>query len=140
MPSSVAWPRARPAAGSPRARPVELRRLRRYRHLRYRHTHPASAIRGHDADPAGVSGPDSRRLLVTGVALSIDNLAVGFALGTYHVSLVLAVVVIGAVSVILSLIGLELGDRLGARAGDSGELLGGIVLIGVGIAVATGLL
>ena len=35
------------------------------------------------------------RLLITGAALSIDNLAVGFALGTFHVSLALAAVVIG---------------------------------------------
>jgi putative Mn2+ efflux pump MntP len=75
---------------------------------------------------------------VTGLALSVDNLAVGFALGAYHVSLPLAVAVIGAVSVTLSLLGLELGDRLGARAGERGGYLGGIVLIGVGAAVAAG--
>jgi putative Mn2+ efflux pump MntP len=75
---------------------------------------------------------------VTGLALSVDNLAVGFALGAYHVSLPLAVAVIGAVSVALSLLGLELGDRLGARAGERGGYLGGIVLIGVGAAVAAG--
>ena len=80
------------------------------------------------------------RLLVTGIALSIDNLAVGFALGTYHVSLILAAVIIGAVSVGLSLIGLELGDRLGAKAGERGEIIGGLVLIGVGAAIATGAL
>lgn len=80
------------------------------------------------------------RLLVTGLALSIDNLAVGFALGAYHVSVVLAAVVIGAVSVALSLVGLELGSRLGARTGERGELIGGLVLIGVGIAIAAGAL
>jgi putative Mn2+ efflux pump MntP len=80
------------------------------------------------------------RLLVTGIALSIDNLAVGFALGTYHVSLPLAVVVIGAVSVVMSLVGLELGARIGMRAGQRGELLGGLVLIGVGISIGTGLI
>jgi manganese efflux pump family protein len=78
------------------------------------------------------------RLLITGAALSIDNLAVGFALGTFHVSLALAAIVIGVVSVAMSLIGLELGNRVGARAGDRGELIGGLVLIGVGIAVASG--
>jgi manganese efflux pump family protein len=56
------------------------------------------------------------------------------ALGTFHVSLAVAAVVIGAVSVTLSLIGLELGNRIGER----GELLGGLVLIGVGAAIATG--
>lgn len=99
-----------------------------------------SRSKHHGPDAATASGPQTGRLLVTGIALSIDNLAVGFALGTYHVSLIVAVVVIGAVSVSLSLLGLELGDRLGAWTGDRGELLGGLVLIGVGIAVATGVL
>jgi putative Mn2+ efflux pump MntP len=80
------------------------------------------------------------RLLVTGLALSIDNLAIGFALGTYHVNLAVAAITIGAVSVTLSLIGLELGDRLGITTGERGELLGGLVLIAVGIAVASGVL
>jgi putative Mn2+ efflux pump MntP len=79
-------------------------------------------------------------LLVTGLALSLDNLAVGFALGAVHVSLPVAVIVIGAVSVTLSLLGLELGHRLSTQIGGRGEILGGLVLIGVGIAVAAGLL
>jgi putative Mn2+ efflux pump MntP len=89
---------------------------------------------------AGQAGQRTGRLLITGVALSIDNLAVGFALGTYHVSLAVAAIVIGAVSVTMSLIGLELGNRLGARTRGRGEVLGSLVLIGVGIAIATGLL
>ncbi len=59
------------------------------------------------------------RLLVTGIALSFDNLAVGFALGTYHVSLPAAAAVIGTVSVVMSLAGLELGARIGMRAGSA---------------------
>ncbi len=90
----------------------------------------------HD-DPAALR---TGRLLVTGFALSIDNLAVGFALGTYHVSLALAATVIGLVSVAMSLVGLELGSRLSTRTGQRGELLGGLVLIAVGVAVASGVL
>ena len=82
------------------------------------------------------AGQRTARLLITGAALSVDNLAVGFALGAYHVSLIAAAVTIGAVSVGLSLIGLELGNLLGAKTGENGELLGGAVLIGVGIAIA----
>ena len=93
-----------------------------------------------DQDQAAPAGQRTGRLLVTGAALSIDNLAVGFALGTFHVSLAVAAVIIGAVSVTLSLVGLELGRRIGTKTGDRGELLGGLVLIGVGIAVATGVL
>ena len=84
--------------------------------------------------------PRTGQLLVTGIALSIDNLAVGFALGAYHVNLAAAAVIIGAVSVTLSLAGLELGDRLGTKVGKRGELIGGLVLIAVGIAIASGIL
>ena len=58
------------------------------------------------------------QLLVTGIALGIDNLAVSFAPGAYHVNLAAAAVIIGAVSVTLSLAGLELGDRLAPRSAN----------------------
>jgi putative Mn2+ efflux pump MntP len=90
--------------------------------------------------PAAPAGQQAGRLLITGAALSIDNLAVGFALSTFHVNLAVAAVVIGAVSISLSLLGLELGSRLGTRTGDRGELIGGLVLIGVGTAIAAGVL
>jgi manganese efflux pump family protein len=92
-----------------------------------------------EATPA-LDAQRSARLIVTGLALSVDNLAVGFALGTFHVSLAVVAVTIGAVSVALSLLGLELGAQIGARAGQRGELLGALVLIAVGAALAAGLL
>jgi len=87
-----------------------------------------------------LAGPSLARLLVLGAALSIDNLIVGFALGTDHAPLLLSIVTIGVVSVALSLIGLELGARLGKRVDRYGELIGGVVLVGVGIAVLTRLI
>lgn len=45
---------------------------------------------------------------------------------------------IGVISVSMSLVGLELGTRIRVKAGERGEFLGGLVLIGVGIAVAAG--
>lgn len=82
----------------------------------------------------------SSRLLVTALALSLDNLVVGFALGVYPVPLVEAALVIGAVSVGLSLAGLELGSRVGARVEEWSEEISGAVLILVGLALAFGLL
>jgi manganese efflux pump family protein len=80
-------------------------------------------------------------LLLTGFALSLDNLAAGFALGVYHVTFWLAAVVIGAVSVAMALVGLELGARLGRLASSRvTELAGGAVLIAVGAAIAAGAL
>ncbi|HEY8762263.1 MAG TPA: manganese efflux pump [Candidatus Dormibacteraeota bacterium] len=83
---------------------------------------------------------DTRQLLIIGAALSLDNLIVGFALGVYNVSIVLAAVVMAIVSVGLSLLGLELGSRLGSRVGEYSEMAGGGVLVLVGIALGVGLI
>jgi len=99
-----------------------------------------SAARPPGEAPAAPAGQRIGRLLITGAALSIDNLAVGFALGTFHINFAVAAIVIGAISVTMSLIGLELGNRIGTRAGERGELIGGLVLIGVGAVIAAGLL
>jgi putative Mn2+ efflux pump MntP len=98
-----------------------------------RHRNPSGAGRR----PAAWRGG---RLIAAGLALSLDNLVVGFALGTYHVSLLLAVIVIGAVSVGLSLAGVELGDRLAAKIDLRADYLSGALLIAVGAAIAAGIL
>ena len=100
----------------------------------------AQAARAGSGDDAPAGGHGTGRLIITGLALSIDNLAVGFALGAFRVTLPVAIAVIGSVSIALSLIGLELGSRIGARAGKQGELIGAAVLIGVGAAIAAGAL
>ena len=79
-------------------------------------------------------------LLVMALALSIDNLAVGFALAVYRIDVLLAGITFGVVSVIMSLAGLELGHRLGRRAESWSEEIGGGVLILVGLAIAAGVL
>jgi manganese efflux pump family protein len=104
----------------------------------------ATAIRGPRGRSAGEPGQRAQlgngRLLLSALALSLDNLVVGFALGTYSTSIVMSAVVIGVVSVALALIGLELGARIGMWAGERGEQLAGVMLISVGIAIAAGAL
>ena len=80
------------------------------------------------------------RLLLAGLVLSGDNLAAGFALGAYQVSIVAAAVVFGAVSVVMSLAGLELGARIGAAAGERSELIACVLLIVVGAVIVAGVL
>lgn len=82
----------------------------------------------------------TQHLLITAAALSIDNLAVGFALAVYHLPIVVAAATMGVVSVAMSLAGLELGHHLGKRIEAWSEELGGAVLILVGVAIASGLL
>ena len=79
-------------------------------------------------------------LIITALALSIDNLAVGFALAVYHIDIVLAALTFGVVSIVMSLLGLELGHRLGKRVEAWSEEIGGGVLILVGVAIAIGVL
>ena len=98
------------------------------------------AIRSHRPAAPAPDGQRIGRLVITGLAISVDNLAVGFALGAFHVSVAVAAAVIGGISIALSLTGLELGTQIGARAGQRGELLGGLVLIAVGAAIAAGLI
>ena len=103
---------------------------------------------GHDASPGQGAPPadashhsDSLgRLIISAFALSLDNLAAGFALGTMHVGVAEGAIVIGVVSVVMSLAGLELGGRIGAAAGRRGEQIGGAILVGVGVAIAAGVI
>jgi putative Mn2+ efflux pump MntP len=93
---------------------------------------------GTRAGPSTVGTPV--RLLLSGLALSLDNLVVGFALGTYRVNVLTGAAVFGAVSVVLALLGLELGAKIGERAGNRGEQIGGAILISVGVAIGAGAL
>ena len=103
-------------------------------------TEPIMGGTGSTGQPPQVRSPGLIRLLVSGLALSVDNLVVGFALGTYHTSIAVGVIVIGVVSVGMSLLGLELGVGIGRWAGRRGEQLAGLTLISVGIAIASGAL
>lgn len=94
-----------------------------------------SALRADDDAPPALAGAPLGRLVVLAAGLSIDNLVVGFALGARDTPLVLSVIVIGVVSVGLSLLGLELGSRLGAGVGQRSELVGAGVLVAVGAAI-----
>ena len=80
------------------------------------------------------------RMLIGGLVLSGDNLAAGFALGAYHTNLAVAATAFGVVSVAMSLVGLELGARIGAAAGERSELIACALLIAVGAVIAAGVL
>ena len=75
------------------------------------------------------------RLLLLGLALSVDNLVVGFALSFAHTPILLAAGVIAVVSVTLSLVGLQLGQHLSEQFEEWSEVFGGCVLLLVGIAL-----
>jgi manganese efflux pump family protein len=104
------------------------------------------SIRAHRTNPPPPGAPahtvipprGTVRLLASGLVLSMDNLVLGFALGTYGIGTAVGAIVIGAVSVVMSLAGLELGGLLGRWTARRGEQMSGLVLILVGAAIAGG--
>jgi putative Mn2+ efflux pump MntP len=75
------------------------------------------------------------RLVVLALATSIDALAVGLGLGVVGTRVVFPAAVIGATSFVFTLGGAKLGPLVGRLAGRRAELVGGLILIGIGVKV-----
>lgn len=69
------------------------------------------------------------------VATSIDALAVGVSFAFLQVQIVPAVTFIGVITFVLSAVGVVIGNVFGAKYKSKAELVGGIVLIGMGIKI-----
>lgn len=74
-------------------------------------------------------------LVLLSIAVSIDALAVGFSLGLVGVTIWYPAVVIGVITGLVSWLGLRLGGKLGEKFGNRIEILGGLVLIGIGVRI-----
>lgn len=72
---------------------------------------------------------------LTGLATSIDALAVGVGLAFLDVAIVPIAVAIGCTTFVAVTAGVMLGRALGHVAGRRAELFGGLVLVGVGITI-----
>lgn len=70
-------------------------------------------------------------LVAIGISISLDELAMGFTIGLLHLSVWLAVILIGAQAFVLSQLGLRLGSRISENARENAERLAGIALIGL---------
>jgi manganese efflux pump family protein len=74
-------------------------------------------------------------LLLLGMSISLDELAMGLTIGLLHLSITLAIILIGAQAFLVAQLGLRLGARLGERAREAAEKLAGAALIGLGVLV-----
>lgn len=74
-------------------------------------------------------------MVLLSIAVSIDALAIGLSLGLIGVFVWYPAIVIGVVTGLLSLVGLSIGNGLGKKFGKTMEIIGGIVLIGIGIRI-----
>jgi putative Mn2+ efflux pump MntP len=84
-----------------------------------------------DAEPK--TNP-TRNLLLAGMALatSIDAMIIGIGFGLIEINIWLAMLVIGSTTFVFSTIGVFVGEKLGNKINKGIEIVGGIVLIGLG--------
>jgi putative Mn2+ efflux pump MntP len=80
--------------------------------------------------------PQNLLLLFTlAVATSIDALAVGLSLSFLKVDILQPAVIIGLITLGLSFMGVLIGQRLGHLFEKKIEILGGLILIGIGVKI-----
>ena len=92
----------------------------------------------HLSDDEKACRPDQTRgfrLLVLSVATSIDALAVGLSLGVIKAGILYPASVIGIVCFVMTVVGARLGPAVGKAVGKRAELLGGLILIGIGLRI-----
>lgn len=78
---------------------------------------------------------DIKTMIVLAIATSIDALAVGITFAFLRVDLLTAVILIGVITIGLSLIGVKIGNKFGDKYERKSELAGGIILILMGLKI-----
>ncbi|MCP2604916.1 manganese efflux pump MntP family protein [Candidatus Aminicenantes bacterium AH-873-B07] len=74
-------------------------------------------------------------LLILALATSIDAFAVGLSLSFLRISIILPILIIGIITFIFSFISVLIGYKLGHFLEKEVEMLGGLILIGIGIKI-----
>lgn len=74
-------------------------------------------------------------LVTTAIATSLDAMAVGVGLAFLDVNIVTTALLIGLATTIMATTGMLLGRFLGAAIGKWAEVMGGVVLIGIGCSI-----
>ncbi|MFN2370412.1 MAG: manganese efflux pump, partial [Candidatus Krumholzibacteriia bacterium] len=94
------------------------------------HPEPVAAAAARRRDPSrGWS------LVALSVATSIDAFAVGLGLAMLDVAIWVPIALIGVITAAMSLSGLLLGRVLSAAWGPRAEILGGVLLLGIGLQI-----
>lgn len=78
---------------------------------------------------------DFKTMAVLAVATSIDALAVGITFAFLETNILISAVLIGVITFILSLIGVKIGNKFGAKYEQRAEIIGGLILILMGFKI-----
>jgi putative Mn2+ efflux pump MntP len=71
--------------------------------------------------------------LLLGISISLDELAIGFTVGLLRLPTALVIVLIALQALILTQLGLRLGNRLSERLREGAERIAGIALTALGL-------
>jgi putative Mn2+ efflux pump MntP len=82
---------------------------------------------------AELAGSRGLALVALGVSVSLDELAMGFSVGLLHLSIALAVVLIGAQAFVVAQIGMRVGARGHERLREGAERAAGVALIALAL-------
>lgn len=88
-----------------------------------------------DDESCDLFSPALGLLLVQGVATSIDALAVGVSFAALSVNIVYAASFICCVTFLFSFVGVFIGNRFGTILNSKAQILGGLILIGIGLKI-----
>ena len=88
-----------------------------------------------DEDHKTIDPLSIKYIIGIAIATSIDALVVGVSFAIVEVNILLAVLIIGAVTFIASMIGILFGKKSGSKLGKRMEVLGGLILIGIGVKI-----
>jgi putative Mn2+ efflux pump MntP len=88
---------------------------------------------GEEVDPARILQNSS--LLLFSVAVSIDSVAVGLSFSLQKIEILAPSFVIGATAFAFTYLGVALGNRAGGWLGRWAQVVGGLILIGIGLRV-----
>ena len=78
---------------------------------------------------------DVKTMLLLAIATSIDALAIGVTFAFFEVNLWFSISIIGIITLVLSFLGVVIGNKFGDKFQNRAELAGGIVLIIIGLKI-----
>lgn len=93
-----------------------------------------NAVKSHSRETV-INPTNVKTLMLLSIATSIDALAVGVTFAFLRIHIISPVLIIGTITFMISSIGLLIGHKLGRCFEKRAEILGGLVLIGIGIKI-----
>ncbi|MBI5475586.1 MAG: manganese efflux pump [Ignavibacteriales bacterium] len=85
--------------------------------------------------PENIKKLSFQSLLVLSLATSIDAFAIGISFAMLEISIVTPILIIGSITFFFSFLGVGLGKHVGQLIPKKIEVVGGIILIGIGLKI-----